>query len=291
MRNFLKDYKPFIISFLISMFIFGSLFFITYTNFYIKSNQQSAHMQVDDVPIQNYYSPKLEDNLTLVFMPCEQENSNPSSYFLMHFNVIPNTCTIIEIDPNTYVNYSNINKSIDEFYKYGGMQLASSAICNMFSLNSNIYVKMTTEQIKNFCNYFSGFTFDLEKDIQTDMFSFQSGRQSMDGLRIASLILDSKFDQKAQLISSFLDFQFNKEVPKKLDDFYNLLYDTSTTNLSRIKLSQINKPVIRFFRKSDDKFIPYKLETSLKNNLHYPNANMIKDITEKIKSESIEPNA
>lgn len=291
MRNFFKDYKPFIVSFFISLTILGAMLLITYSVFYLKSNEQNVDMQVDDIPINNYYSPKLEDNLTIVFMPCEQENSNPSSYFLMHFNVIPNNCTVVEINKNTYTSYLDMNKSIDDFYKYGGMKIASGAVTNMFLLDSTIYIKMTIEQIKSFCDYFSGFTFNLNNDIQTDMFSFQKGNQSMDGLRIASLILDDKFDQKSELISSFLNLQLNKELPKKLDGFYDFLYQTSTTNLSRVKLSEINKPIIRFFRKSDNKFIPFYLDTVLKNNFYYPNSNTIKTINDKIKNESIEPNA
>lgn len=291
MRKFLKDYKPFIVSFLISITIFGSMFFIIYTFYSAKSNEQSAHMKVDDIPINNYYSPKLEDNLTFVLMCCEEENSNPSAYFLMHFNVIPNTCTVIEVSPNTYTNYYDMNKTIEEFYKYGGMKMASGAISNIFDLTSDVYIKMTMDQIKDFCNYFTGFKFELNNDIQTDMFSFQKGKQNMDGLRIASLLLDEKFNQKSELISSFLNLQFNKEVPKKLDDFYDFFYQNSTTNLSRVRLSEINKPIVRFFRNSDDKFIPYTLDTIQKNNFYYPNSDTIKNITEKIKKESVEPNA
>lgn len=290
-KEFFKDYKPFFVSFIISLLILGSMLSISYLVLNLKSQEQTTHMQADDIPINNYYSPKLEDNLTLVFMACEQENKNPSSYFLMHFNVIPNTCTVIELSKDTYTQYQNMNKTLDEFYNYGGMEMVSGAICDIFSFDSKIYIKMTMEQIKSFCDYFSGFTFDIQQDIQTDMYSFKKGVQSMDGLRIASLILDDKFNQKCELVSSFLNLQLNKELPKVLDNFYDFFYDNSITNLSRATLSDLNKPIIRFFRNSDDKFIPFKLDTILKNNINYPNSDTINQIVEKIESESIEPSA
>lgn len=289
MKTFFKSYKQFFVSFSISMLILGSMLLICYGYLSFKNKEQAVNMQANDIPINNYYNPTVKDNLTLIFMACEQENSNPSSYFLMYFNVIPNTCTLIEVPKDTYASYGNMNKTIDEFYNYGGMTIAANAISNLFSLNSDTYVKMDITQIKNFCDYFSGFTFDLKEDIQTDLFSFYQGKQSMDGLRIASLILDDKFGQKSSLISSFLNLQLNKEVPKTLDNFYDFFYKNSATNLSRLTLDRLNKPIIRFFRNPNKKFLDYKLETVQKNDLLYPNSNQIKEITDKIKSDSVEP--
>lgn len=282
----LRRYTPFFIAFFSALIVFGSMFGIAC---YLVLNQdETVDSIVSNVPIvDDSYTPTAEDNLTVVFMANTEQNLSPSCYLLLHFNAVTNQCTVMSIPPNTQVSLDNTAKTVEECYRWGGMERAAQAISSYFALDNAYYLRTDYEQLQAFGDYFSGVTYTLEQEITTDEFHFQAGKQLLDGARMASLLLSGEFTGKAELMQTFLLSHMNADLMNRLESFYDFLFAHADTSLNRVLLHRLNKPAYRFLRSPYDKVTAVQLDAVQKDGILLPNAQQTEELRQKFTVDSI----
>lgn len=279
------SWKIFFSTFFISFFVFGSMFALSL--FWILHSDQQTDNLVQDVPVEDNYSPSNEDNLTLVLMACRQTNELPSCYLVCKFDAVQNRCKIASVPPATLSTVNVSEKTISEHYQYGGPREAAQACANLFLLDADAYLRLDTDGIRAIVDFFSGFEWTFQQDFSTEQYQYSKGVQMIDGNRMGDLLMDDSFSEKAELLGEFFEVRFTSKLTSNLDDFYTLLFEYCDTDLNRSTLNRLDKPIHRFLRLEKEKTTPYLLNGNYAGEVFVPAQDSLKQLQQQFSDQKI----
>lgn len=279
------SWKLFLSTFFIAFLVFGSMFGVSL--FLILNSSEETDNNALNVPIEDYYSPSNEDNLTLVLMACRESNELPSCYLVCKFDAVANRCKIVSV-PSAALSTVNVSeKTISEHYQYGGPEEAADACANLFLLDADAYLRMDTDAIRTIVDFFSGFEWTFQQDVTTSQYQYAKGPQLIDGNRMGDLLMDDAFLEKAELLGEFFETHFSEKLTSNLDDFYSLLFEYCDTNLSRATLNQLDKPIHRFLRLEQEKTTTFLLNGNIAGEVFVPQPDSLKQLQEQFSDQEI----
>lgn len=281
----IPSWKLFWSTFFVSLFLFGSMF--AGSLYFILNSDRETDSVLSDIPIEDHYSPKSEDNLTLVFLGCRESNELPTCYIVCKLDVLQNRCSVVSIPPNTLATVNVSEKTISEHYQYGGPQEAADACANLLLLDADAYFRLNTDGIRSLTDFFSGIDWTFTEDFSTDRYRYSAGKQFIDGNRMADLLLSETFNEKAELFSRFLSTHFSEKFTSQLDQFYTLFFEVSHTTLTRATLNKLDKPLHRFFRKENDKVSFFYLNGSVSGEVFLPEETSLSELRNNFSDQKI----
>lgn len=250
--------KLFVLSFLGALVVFGLMFAATYYLVILRNEQ--AGNTVTQLPVTEEYIPKQGDELTLAVMGCKDRAKTPQLFFLIRFDPMSSRCTVIELPDSTLVSTDGSKKTLADHYDYGGTEYCTQVISDLFLLEQPVYyVRVDPLGIQKMVDFFSGFQYYVPQELLTDDYHFEEGEQLLDGRRVGSLLFSPAFSQRADLMTVFFRNSLTQRLAYQLDDFYDLLFSQTDTNLNRAVLNELDRPVHAFLRSSHREFFPLSL--------------------------------
>lgn len=233
-------FKPFLITFLICLILFGSLLGVS---IYLvgRTDAEPVAEPVQQVPVQTY-KPQQQDNIALALLCCEEREGLPSAYFFLKFDVLQGKLFLVEIPSNTLATVNTSTKTIEEFYLYGGMEFAASAIGNLFLQERCYYLRTDAKTMQEGLDVLEGIPYTFRDPVETERYSFPAGEQQIDGNRFAALLLSETFYDKTDLLSAVAALRLNDRQVYRLDTLYDALF-ACDTDLTRAQLTGLSKAV------------------------------------------------
>ena len=279
------SWKLFCSTFFIAFFVFGSMFGVSL--YFILNSSEETQNDAQNVPVEDYCSPSNDDNLTLVLMACRQTNEVPSCYLVCKFDAVENRCKIVSVPVDTLSTVNVSEKTISEHYQYGGPKEAADACANLFLLDADAYLRLDTDGIRMLTDYFSGFEWTFQQDVETSQYQYSKGAQLIDGNRMGYLLMDAAFAEKAELLAEFFETHLSEKLTAKLDEFYSLLFEYSDTDLSRSTLNRLDKPIHRFLRLEKEKTTTYLLSGNIAGEVFVPQPDSLKQLQQQFSDQEI----
>lgn len=230
--------------FFISMTISFILLSSTFMMFYIVSQKlfdKEATANKKDVPFDNTYADHIfrtEENLTTLVIGCDEITSLPTLFLLCKYNAIDGNVTTTVLPPQTVITVQTRKATLVEHYDYEGILGATRAVKSLTLSPVDRYIRFDKTGIANIFDFLGGVNFNIEKPFTIKEYNFQVGKQSLDGKRIAQILLkpnetNEDLILKNQLISSFLKEHFNASLIEKFSSFQSAFFYNATTNINQ----------------------------------------------------------
>ncbi len=257
--NFLKTYSPFIKAFFISLILLSMLFygFYLYQRDYFNAQQSPV-----DMVSANAYVPTDNDSLNILLIACPTKNLSANLFVLLRFDAVTNKCYVTAI-PHEISSTVNVKTmTLSEHYDYGGTKTAVSAVENMFLISIDRYIRLDKYNIKSLVDYFGNLSFEVEQSFKTSEYTFDSGVNSLDGARCSNMMLEAEIDIAAQLVSEFIDTNFNPQTHDELDSFLDYLFANCDTSINRLDFQNYSRPASAFFNTVHPKMENIELVTA-----------------------------
>lgn len=264
----------FLVSFIVSLCILGSLFYI----FFVYMQARQAQTKPEDIPYISDYHPHISENLTVMLYGCDRAESLPTLTAVIKYDAQQGVVFVVVLPASTVCTMGGRVGSISELYDYGGVYCGIGGVENLLNIKIDGYIRIQRKGVANMADFFGGLPYTIKQEKTVDGQRFFAGEQTLDGRRIASLIFEEVKPGTAnpaiqqELIGDLLKRGFNKDLSERFQTlaaavFYNCetglsQYDfikrqTGFTNRLKLDSMVVNSAELKgSYNKSYDKFYP-----------------------------------
>lgn len=236
-----KGLLIFLISLLVSLCVFGTLFAL----FSIYTQTEVVDKSKDDIPYVSEYNPSRDEDLTILLIGVELPTSDPSLVALLDYNAPKGEFNIISL-PTSLVCTTSIGRedTLVGHYNYEGIRGCVDAVSNLFSLSNCKYMRIQQNGISNMVDFFGGlpYTVTTYKEVNTQQFF--PGEQLLDGRRFSTLLLEiteygiSDNTTQADLLHDIITRGFSIELVDKYDSFVKSIFFNCETDINQLDLAK-----------------------------------------------------
>lgn len=224
----------FILSFVISFCILGSMFYI----FFVYVNSRDAGVKQENIAYESDYHPKRSENLTLLLLGCDKPESLPGLTAVVHYSATQGVLSFAAVPPTAVVSLDGRSDTIAGHYDYEGTRGAVKAVEKLLGIEFNGCFRMQRSGIISLADFFGGLPFTVKEDKILDGQTIFKGEQLLDGRRIAALIFEktkgvTNPKLQSELIGALLKKGMKPSLYDKYENFVDALFYNCETDLSR----------------------------------------------------------
>lgn len=231
-----KNVLIFFASLLISLLVFGSIFFFFLHR--IQKSRQTDSLQ-EDVPYLRQYQPTSQENLSLLLIGCKKAESLPGYLVLFHYDAPQGILTAMFLPAETLVTSEARRDTLAGHYEYAGIKGCVRAVGALLGQEPERYLRLQKKGISNLCDYFGGADYDLKEDVVIDGQTILKGAQRMDGRRIAGFLFEpdssgrTDLERQAEFTYRVLQNGLNAEAAEEYGELASVLFYNAETNLNQ----------------------------------------------------------
>lgn len=231
MKNNKSGAIAFVISLLLTLLLLGGIYF----GFLIYTKAQFAEkIKTDIIYDEKVYEGTAEQNLSVLVVCNEKIESKPALFLLFCYNAPQKSLTVKALPPDKIIAVEGRTASLSEHYGYEGLRGAQRAAAVLENRQIDRYLRITMKGIQNTGDFLGGLSLDVKSDVVTPYCTIKKGRQTLDGRRIASLLLcsDLPLNKKEELILMLLKKSLNETLSAKYDSLKSVIFKNGETNLT-----------------------------------------------------------
>lgn len=245
-----ESYRPFWITFFSTLLILGS---IVALSFYMISNHTTeAAQQNTKVPVSPYI-PKASDSRNVLLIGCPERGQEPTLYLLLRFDAVANRCYILSVPPQVQSTVNVKTMTLAGHYDYGSSEYAVNAVENLFLTRIHQYIRFDSSSLAEVVDFFGGIEYELDHEISTENYQFESGKQLLDGARVSALMLNGDTTLSASLMNCFMETHFNETMETKQSKFFSIIFNKCDTELTSLQLKNSNEMLKNLYSNQEDK--------------------------------------
>lgn len=231
-----KNALIFFASLLISLLVFGSIFF-----FFLRRIQQSRQTDSlqEDVPYLRQYQPTSQENLSLLLLGCKKAGSLPGYIALFHYDAPQGILTVIFLPPETLITSEARRDTLAGHYEYAGIKGCVRAVGALLGQEPERYLRLQKKGVSNLCDYFGGADYELKEDVVIDGETILKGAQRMDGRRIAGFLFEpdargrTDLERQSELTCRVLQGGLDAEAAEEYGELASVVFYNAETNLNQ----------------------------------------------------------
>lgn len=244
-----KAISVFFISFAVSFVILMCVFLI----FFIlgTSKDRKASAVKDGVPYYSDYVATEEENINMLVLGCEKTESEPSFLLFASYDAVRSTITFQELDPTQFVSYKDRVDTLGGHYNRQGITGCVNAAEQQLGVTIDKFVRINAVAIANMVDYLGGIQYEFKKQIICKGQTFTEGKQTLDGRRVATILLDDANPQiKQALIESYFAQHFNKQLADRFGKYVTAFFYNAETNFNQYDFAIRQKGFLNALYKS-----------------------------------------
>lgn len=226
----------FLISLIVSFAVFGGIMlaFITYTKGHM------AEIKQEDIPYISDYRPSVSENLNLLLLGCEKQESEPSISMLICYNAPQGVLNVV-LMPSTTVATRKDGRtdSIIGHYDYEGLAGSTLGVSSLFDIEVEKYIRIQKIGVANMTDFFGGLPFNVKSPLVTAEETIVSGEQLLDGRRLSAIAFNEvrphtqNVSLQKELFEKLLKKGLSNELVSKYDSLVSAIFYNCETNLNQ----------------------------------------------------------
>lgn len=220
----------FLISLFASLIVLGGIFYA----FFMYSKTTNANNKQEGVQYVNKYIPKTEENLNVLLIGCEELSLPPTMFLLLRYDAINSMVYLTAIPPDTLSTVGVREDTILGHYDYEGTRGGVNAVKNLFLTDIDRYMRLDKKGIANMVDSFGGIEYDVKSTMTISGETIPSGKQLLDGRRVASIILEAdNISMQSELSALLVNQRFKKNLENKYPHLVSAFFYNAETNLNQ----------------------------------------------------------
>ncbi|MEG0570414.1 MAG: LCP family protein [Oscillospiraceae bacterium] len=224
-----KGFKVFMISFVVSLIILGSMFFV----FLLYMKVSIADTPKNDVPYKSSYKPQESENLSVLVIGCEDKSKLPTFFHIIRYDAVNSAIYPIALSPQTLCTIDKKEQTLSQAYDYYGVDGGVRGCENLFSCEISKYLRVDISQIEDIISFLGGVDYEVIKKTTYKERTIDAGNQLLDGRRFATFMFANEKVPVAQsdLLQSLFRSKFNKTLLASYDTFIKKIFACNDTDL------------------------------------------------------------
>ena len=230
-----KHVLVFVITFIISLTILGSIFLVVL----ILSKANNVNISQEDVPYISEYQPSDEESLGLLLLGCEQADSLPDVAVLFYYNAPQGRIYPIVVPTVTVAQVNGRVDTIQGHYDYAGTRGGVQAVQSAFGIELDRYAQLQKIGVSNVVDFFGGLSYNLPYDTMIGTEQFLKGEQLLDGRRVSAFIFNKvnyalcDYQLQSEIITKLLVQNLDANFIDNHPNFIDLIFNNCETNLNQ----------------------------------------------------------
>lgn len=251
---------PFLLAFLLAIVGIGGIAMYLFDQ--IGGNDDIRQMS------SNAKKPTAENNMTLLFILDEPQDSKPLTFLLARVRPAEKEIMLVSIPSNMLSLVNGRQDTLAGFYQNGGVQQAEQAIINETQIDPDRYIILDSEGFQKICNIFAGAYYEIPAG--TEGFTDSAEPQYLGPSQMEKLITYPLFEQgeiqrsavTADLICEMINQTDYERIAASMDANFKTLINMMETDISAIDYNE-QKDALKYMYTYGNSIAVFRIATGI----------------------------